>query len=359
MNTKIVYVLTCAPEKHYIEQALMSIFSARHWNSDAHIVLIVDDLTDQLLVGQRAEILKYISEKIVVQFVDTTFSPLYRSRWIKTSVRKLVEGDYLFVDSDTIICKSLEEIDALDCEVGAVLESHLLVKDFCDDLRKRGVALNMKIGVNLDEEKEYFSSGVLLVKDTPETHCLYQLWHQYWLESVSLGLNIDQPSLAKANRECGHIISRIPDTYNCILFTRNSFTDKAHVLHVAAYRNPSFIFSDKVLRFVQENGLNNEWFRSVILKPCSSFLPFDYDVLHSNRKQRKIWRNIIAVSSKGYGKVIDSSFEDFPMQSRFRWIIVGLFRINFYGLSAWLWMLWKRLHVWSHKAKIKDNVCRK
>ena len=72
MRTKLVYVLTCAPEKHYIEQALMSVFSARHWNPDAHIVLLVDDLTDKLLVGKRADVLDYISEKIVVPFDEAS-----------------------------------------------------------------------------------------------------------------------------------------------------------------------------------------------------------------------------------------------------------------------------------------------
>ena len=79
---------------------------------------------------------------------------------------------------------------------------------------------------------------MLWVKDAPASYRLYELWHQYWLESEALGLPIDQPSLAKANKECGHLIKRIPDTYNCILFTRNNFVEKAHILHVAAYLNP-------------------------------------------------------------------------------------------------------------------------
>ena len=62
MQTKLVYVLTCAPEATYIEQALISIWSARYHNPDAHIVLLVDDLTNQLLVGKRAEVLEYITE---------------------------------------------------------------------------------------------------------------------------------------------------------------------------------------------------------------------------------------------------------------------------------------------------------
>ena len=168
MTTKLVYVLTCAPEKHYIEQALIAVFSARYWNPNAHIVLLVDDLTDQLFVGKRAQILDFLTEKIVVPFEDATLSPMYRSRWIKTSVRQLVKGDFMFVDCDTVVCKSLSDIDTFDCEVGAVLESHLLVEDFCSGLRKKAIALNQKIGVDLNLEKEFPNCKIILERMFPD-----------------------------------------------------------------------------------------------------------------------------------------------------------------------------------------------
>ena len=359
MKTKLVYVLTCDPENHYIEQALISVFSARYWNPDAYIILIVDDMTDQLLVGKRSELLGYISEKIVIPFKDPELSSVYRSRWIKTSVRHFIKGRYLFIDCDTIVCRSLEQIDTFACDIGAVWDAHLLVEDFCDNLIASTKAANISIGVDIEGEKEYFSSGVLFVQDTPNAHQLYLLWHEYWEESCQCKLFIDQPAMAKANREMGHIIQRIPDIYNCIVFTHNAYTRDAIVLHLSSYRNPSFIFSEKVLKYVQKNGLNNEWLIASILNPCSTFLPFDYDVLHSTAKQRKKWRKEIALSAKGYSRFIDSSFDGFPMPSRFRWIVVALLRNRWFGLGAGLWMLWKRKYVLSHKKVIKENVCRK
>ena len=134
MKTKLVYVLTCSPDDHYIEQALMAVYSARHWNPDAHIVLLVDDLTDKLLINQRADIISYVSEKIVIPFDTQSLSMADRSRLIKTAVRNFISGDFLFFDCDTITQKPLKEIDSFKCEVGAVPESHLKVADFCDSL---------------------------------------------------------------------------------------------------------------------------------------------------------------------------------------------------------------------------------
>ena len=359
MTTKLVYVLTCASDKHYIEQTLMSAFSARHWNPDAHIVLMVDDKTDSLLQGKRAEILKYITEKIVVSFEDDSLSPMYRSRWIKTSVRQLVKGDFLFVDSDTIIQKPLADIDQFDCEVGAVLESHLPVNEFCDNLHKAAKLVNEKIGVDIDVENLYFSSGVLLVRDTEHMHKLYELWHQFWKEGNEIGVKIDQPALAKANRDLGHVIEQISGTYNCILFTRPPFVRVAHVLHIAAYRNPSFLFTDKVLNYVRGNGIKNDWLLKMILNPCATMMPFDYNLKHSTCKERKQWRKELSEAWKGYGKFIDADYVDFPMCSRFRIIVLYLLRKKFYKLAILIWMCWKKIHLLRTKALIKPNICAK
>lgn len=357
MTTKLVYVLTCAPEKHYIEQALIAVFSARHWNPDAHIVLIVDDLTDQLFEEKRAQILEYISEKIVVPFEDATLSPMYRSRWIKTSVRQLVKGDFMFVDCDTIVCKSLSDIDTFDCEVGAVLESHLLVKEYGNSLMRKALAVNARIGVDLNEEKEYFSSGVLWVKDVPDSYRLFELWHQYWLESESQGLPIDQPSLAKSNKACGHLIKRIPDTYNCILFTRNSFVEKARILHVAAYRNPSFLFTDKVFIQIYEKGLS-EWIKDAILHPQDTMLPFDYVVRHSSLGKRIRWIRSISHTASVIWKNLPELMADFPMQSSLRKAVLWFYSHHCYVLGAMIWMVWKRTQVLGKK-NLKDNICKK
>lgn len=357
MKTKLVYVLTCAPEATYIEQALMAVFSARHWNPDAHIVLMVDDKTDALLTGKRGEILNYISEKIVVPFEDESLTPMFRSRWIKTQVRQLINGDFLFVDSDTICQRPLNDIDDFDCEVGAVLESHLPVNEFCDSLHRSAQNANEKIGVDIDVEQLYFSSGVLFVRDTEKTHRLYELWHQYWMEGNEIGLKIDQPSLAKANREMGHIIQQIPDLYNCILFTLPPFVREAYILHIAAYRNPSFLFTNKVLNYVKVNGIGNAWLQKMILNPCATMMPFDYTLKHSSCEERRLWRRELSEAWSGYGEVIDATYADFPMKSRFRNVVVHLMQNNHVYLGLALWLIERRLHIMNENLKI--NVCQK
>ena len=328
MKTKLVYVLTCAPEATYIEQALMAVWSARYHNPDAHIVLLTDDKTSAILHvgGPRGEILQYITEEIVSTF-DEDKSMLYRSRWIKTKARELVSGDMLFVDCDTLCCRPLDAVDAFECIAGAVPESHLPIADLNDTMQRGIEEKAQQVGWSIKDETLYFSSGVLYTKDVPEAHNLYRLWHETWLNGVERGVNIDQPTLAYANIQCDHLIQRIPDSYNRILFTETSGTRVAHILHIAAYRNPSVLFENKSLGYIKEHGLTDS-LKDQILHPCRSFRPFDYEILHSSFMERMSWIGEVAGLEGGY-------------------------------IKAAIWMLRKRINVLRHRNRIKDNACRK
>ena len=314
MRTKLVFVLTCAPEGTYIEQAVLATYSAHYYNPSAYIVLIVDDKTDRLISDGRDEILKYISEKIVIPFEDEK-TMVYRSRWIKTSVRELVDGDFLFVDCDTVTTRGLEEIDSFGCVVGAVPDSHLKVKEFGDALREASKAKVAPLGIDLDKEEYYFSSGVIYVKDTPETHRLYDRWHSIWEQGVRNGVNIDQPSLAKANIEAGRLIERIDDRYNCVIYTQPDFAKDASILHFTVFRNPSWLFSKRVLGIIREQGIQ-EWMVPFILNPVSTYIPFRYTV--SRMSLSGLFKNIKSLSSSArvYSREVDTSFSDMDTSSR-------------------------------------------
>lgn len=359
MKTKLVYVLTCAPEGNYIEQALMSVWSARHWNPDAHIVLITDNLTDQLFVGKRAEILDYISEKIVVPFEDDSLSMAYRSRWLKTSVRQLISGDFLFIDCDTIICKSLADVDDFDCEVGAVPEAMLPVVEFCPSLLEMDVKRCADLGLDLLKEEYYYCSGVVYAKDTSSAHKLYELWHTYWKQSFAMQMLADQPGLCRADVECNHIIKRIPDSYDVISYTHNHFYRDARILHILSYRNASYLGSKKVFAFLRDGGLSNTWLQKSIIHPEFTFFPFNNEIYTSSAKDRRYWTRQITEYAAGYGQYIDSKFEALKVPSRLHGLIHWLFVKKWFKFGAWLWLTWAYYHLHLTHFKDYENTCQR
>ena len=358
MKTKLVYVLTCAPEGNYIEQALLAIWSARYHNPDAHIVLLVDDKTNQLIEEGRNEILKYISERIVIPF-DADKTMLYRSRWIKTSVRSLVDGDFLFIDCDTVTTQSLEEIDTLKCMIGAVPDSHLPVQAFGKALMKASRAKVAPVGIDLDTEEFYFSSGVLYVKDTPETHDLYEKWHAIWQEGVQKGVNIDQPSLAKANIDVGHLIERIDDRFNCVIYTQPDFAKDSYILHFTAFRNPSWLFSKRVLNLIRKEGIK-DWMKPFILNPVSTYIPFRYTI--SQMSINGFIRNIktMAHGARSYSEHVDNTFSDMKASDKWKKRAKASFKKQHFFLGSVvcllpIWISAKR----RHSNPPTPNICSK
>ena len=338
MQTKLVYVLTCAPEATYIEQALISIWSARYHNLDAHIVLLMDDKTNELLVGKRAEVLEYISEcKVVV--APSEYNVMQVSRWLKTNVRSFVDGDFLFIDCDTIITQSLSEIDDFDCEIGAVLDTHRPVSKFNPRERVDLIKRADLCGWDFSYVESYYSSGVLFVKDTFDTRHFYQQWHDNYNQSSSCGVNIDQISFERT-RQSMSIVKSIDDTYNTIMFIRPKFIEQAKIIHFASLDNNSFLFTKRVLQYIRANGLA-PYLKYYILHPMESYVPYMKKYFKGFAILKTI-RNV-ARGVKQYTRYIDSSFVDLKIPLRIGNLVKKMYSLKFYYTATFLWMFWIHL----------------
>lgn len=332
MKTKLVYVLTCAPEATYIEQALMAVWSARHWNPDAHIVLLTDDLTDKLFIGKRAEILNYITEKIVVPF-DADKNMHYRSRWLKTSVRQLIKGDYLFIDCDTITTCDLSHIEQIDADIAMCRDENVNIADEDYAAAKPMIDNCAQIGFDVTKEKYYFNSGVMYVHDTELTHKLYERWHELWQDGVSRGINLDQPTFAKANYEMNHPVTLLEDKWNCIVQSQIAEVYSAYILHF--WHSVSFLYSNRLMRYIKDNGLT-DFLKYYILHPTHTFLPPDNRVFYYSHKEFISFYNILKRTLKDYADQIDSTCTDFNLPMRSNGLIRWMLNRNMYRIASCL-----------------------
>ncbi len=230
MQTKIVYILISNEQDYYLEQLYLSLFSLRLHNPDASVILLTDDRTKETLVGKRSQILEYLTEAIVVD-VPRQYSSKERSRFIKTTYRKYVSGNLLFIDTDTIIAEDLSEIDNCEAEVACVLDYHAPLDSLIDGdaIRKRIFSI---FGEDVSDELLYFNSGVMFVKDTPRVYRFFDAWNEYWKHAAFIKHQcFDQPSLMMANRKSGHLIQELDGIYNCQILTSIQYLHHAKVLH--------------------------------------------------------------------------------------------------------------------------------
>ena len=232
MRTKIVYVLSSNKEDLYLSQTTVSAYSLKNKNPDAVVELVVDKKTDMTIVGKRAMILDYIDKKIVVE-VPEKYNKVQTSRYLKTNLRNYISGDFLYIDSDTIITDKLDEIDNFSASLGMVLNAHVPISLRDHDLKKLIRQHLHEAGWEGEKDPVYYNGGLIYAKDDDTAKLFFQLWHDKWkFTNENCGWLYDQPSLAVVNEELGLPIAELDGTWNCqILRNGLNYLYKAKIIH--------------------------------------------------------------------------------------------------------------------------------
>ena len=118
MKTQLLYILVSSPADVYTEQVLVSATSARRRNPSAVMLLLTD--SDTIVTPA----LQSLFDRVIRQDFQADIPPMKRSRLLKTGMRSLVEGDFLFIDADTIVARPLDGIDAMEAPLAACPDLH-------------------------------------------------------------------------------------------------------------------------------------------------------------------------------------------------------------------------------------------
>lgn len=218
MRVKFVYSVVSNEADYYMERAIISAYSLKRHNPDAEVVLVTDTGTYETLSGTRA-LMKGLANEIIPVSLSDELSQIQKSRFLKTSVRQLVRGDFLFIDVDTVILDELSELDAFECDMALCLQWDCLEEKQEMSIRQLK-KFNRACGIAEDEMHgivKFYNSGVMFCRDTEKTHGLFEKWHSLWYESSTThGWHYDQADLWRADVQSGYLISELPGIYNCM-----------------------------------------------------------------------------------------------------------------------------------------------
>lgn len=316
MVTKIVYCIVSSESDIYLEQAWVSIYTLRRYNPDAVVVLLVDKCTEATLTGKRAGIRELVSEVIAVDTPDG-YNAMQRSRYLKTNFRQFVEGDLLFIDSDTVIGGSLAAIDNIEAEIACVPDEHRCFSELLEynTIKNR---LNTLFGITEINSEFYYNSGVIYVKDTPSVHQFFADWYEKWKYSAfERNSSFDQPALYAADKENGFIIKKLPGEFNCQIAYSLKYFYGGIILH---FFNATFPMMSSEISVFYDDGFYRK------LKEYGSVVRELKEVLDDKSK----WFNIQTC-------IIDSSHNDFLCN------YVGDYIYKSYKEKAFLYKLNERL----------------
>lgn len=249
MKCKYVYTLISNGEDNYTEQMAVSAYSLKHYNTSANIILVTDQRTldDIHLHGMDGLLLDI--DDVVVAETEASYNGMQRSRQLKTSVRNLVDGDILFIDTDTIITGKLEYINEFDNIVlGAVYDGHH--KNVTIKFNEKANAVMDTIGWKKEFITEYYNSGIIFVKDCDEARDFYKKWNENWIKTKDLGYNFDQLSFAFTNKELNNLIKPLPFYLNAQVNTTSLLLiSNALILHLFYGSNKSKNIVNKLSKF--------------------------------------------------------------------------------------------------------------
>lgn len=263
MKTKIVYVVASLDADIYMEQAIVSAWSACHYNPDSRIEMVCDQDTYATLdSGIRAQY-KSLFDQIHVREFQPEQSMMERSRWLKTTLREIIEGDYLYIDTDTVVCADLSDVDDYEFDLGMALDHNCEYKVY---LYRDGVIKRTKrlYDVDISNEPSYFNAGVSYVKDTVPAHEFFRSWHELWTSKryENEGLK-DQSALAATNVKHNHLITEISGDLNCQVMASIQYLHTAKIMH---YYNTIFttsvelnpFYGKKLFEYVKNNGITDD-----------------------------------------------------------------------------------------------------
>lgn len=239
MKTPIVYTLISSEKDYFLEELWVSLYSLRQFHPEVTVNVLVDEPTKKY-VERFPELCAMITNIVVVP-VPENYNAKQRSRVIKTTVRNVIDGAYLFIDTDTVICKPLDDIDNLTCDIAAVPEEHLQLKDLTFSPVN---GIKNVFGVDISDSKFWFNSGVMFVADTDAARKLYHDWNKKWeFSCFQKGQSQDQPALSVANKESNMLISELPGIYNSqVAMSLKYFADAAivHWWHMSFIENQDY-----------------------------------------------------------------------------------------------------------------------
>ena len=277
---KFVYVLTSTPKDLYYEQCLMSVWSLRQKMPNADIIVLVDDKTASsfTLEYKRTE-LKSVASLIKTIDFDNSVTNIERSRLIKTSIPDYVEGSFLYIDCDTIICDDLSSIKNESFETAGVLDGHCMLEDHIH--KNYFLKRDKKLGFKGTQQSECnINGGIILAKEGEQTKQLFKTWNEVWKYSAYKKHDFhDQSALNEANYRTGLKMGHLNGIWNCqpshgglaylkdakiIHYYSSEFSGKNYI--------PYYKLADKNLQNrIKESGAIPEDIQKMILEPKFQF----------------------------------------------------------------------------------------
>ena len=256
----ICFVIAAKDLGLHADMAAVAALAVRRLHPQARIVLATDEPTARA-IERRGHALREIASDLIV-YATGNDDPRISSRHIKTVLRQLVKGDYLYLDSDAI---AVQPLDRGWPEGGDLALARDWNPGIPTDELPHVAKLRAELGWHFPADR-YFNGGVIFVRDTPAAHAFYEEWHRRWQQALSVGFWLDQPALNSALTTGIAKVAILPDRDNCAIHSSTMLRGRARIFHfwTCAYVGEiplDTLLGHLIARFQRDGGLDGEAIR--------------------------------------------------------------------------------------------------
>jgi hypothetical protein len=205
-----VYVVCSTGSDHFAEMAAVSAATLRFAAPQAYIAVLTDRQTTALDSPGMAALRTTVDNVIVVDCEGD--SAVIRSRALKIGMRRLIRGPLLYLDSDTIVMRSPDDIWYIDCDVAAAPDLSPLGQPYpaATALPNIRAALGWSFGA-----QPYLNAGVIRLADNDAAQLLMDRYHASWLEFRRvMGQPNEQPAFNRVVAASLARLTILPASYN-------------------------------------------------------------------------------------------------------------------------------------------------
>jgi Nucleotide-diphospho-sugar transferase len=227
---KGVYAVTSSGRDFYSAMTRVSAASIRVSNPGVAIIAACDNQSVAAMRHSRDPLLGEIDELIVC---DTPVGNNgFRNRFVKTQLRRLVDGPFLFLDSDTLVRENISEIFSLDTDI-ACAPNHS--KDSLEQqIWSRDEEILSVMGWSTRKDA-YVNGGVMFYNNSPGAVRFADDWHQKWLRSHETAKTFrDQAALNAAIFDTAPRLGVLPHRFNAQFKVTPSVASNAVLFHFYA-----------------------------------------------------------------------------------------------------------------------------
>jgi hypothetical protein len=224
---KICYCLASSGEDWYPEMTFISASCVRRLHRAARITILMDVDTYNMPIREPFDV-RGLADHLVRVEVGLD-GPAPRSRFLKTSMRQLVDGAFLFLDSDTLPIRPFREIFETTASMSAAFDRNIENPE--PHFPEFAGRLLSEVGWT-NPLPNYYNAGVIHFSDQDESRALGVEWHRRWrLLYERFREHRDQPALNSAIHALDIHPRVFPIQYNAMVGVAARFAHKAKIFH--------------------------------------------------------------------------------------------------------------------------------